>query len=150
MKSTVHILESLVVEHEKLLVEIQDSDFSAKPNPAKWSKKEILGHLVDSAHNNLRRFIVAQYEDNPTIVYKQEFWVSASAYQQYNKDELITLWVAINTQICRVLIHLPPGAEKKECMSEASHAIEWLAQDYIKHLKHHMHVILNREPVAYP
>jgi hypothetical protein len=51
------------------LSRIKDTDFVYKPAPDKWSKKEILGHLIDSAANNHQRFIRAQYENIPTIVY---------------------------------------------------------------------------------
>ena len=39
---------------------ISDEAASRKPAPNKWSKKEILGHLIDSAANNHQRFMRLQ------------------------------------------------------------------------------------------
>jgi hypothetical protein len=52
-----------------------------KPAPDRWSKKEILGHLIDSAANNHQRFVRAQ--GTPRLEfpgYEQEFWVATQAY----------------------------------------------------------------------
>ena len=38
---------------------ISDEKAVFKPNPSKWSKKEILGHLIDSACNNQQKFVRA-------------------------------------------------------------------------------------------
>ena len=61
---------------------LPEAAFYAKPDPYKWSKIEILGHLIDSAQNNLRRFICVQYESMmPWIVYQQDAWVTANHCQ---------------------------------------------------------------------
>src|SRR4030095_2595683 len=39
---------------------LQETEVSLKPAPGKWSKKEILGHLIDSATNNHQRFVRTQ------------------------------------------------------------------------------------------
>ena len=72
MRATVEHLEKIVQSYYRRLGSISEQEYMRKPNPDKWSKKEILGHLVDSAQNNTRRFIVAQYEENPRIGYDQD------------------------------------------------------------------------------
>jgi hypothetical protein len=143
-------LNAIIDKHLPALQFIKEGEYSFKPSPAKWSKKEILGHLIDSAQNNIRRFIVAQYESKPKIVYMQDNWVSIANYQDYNLPDLISLWYLLNKHICHILKSLPPEAVEKECMTEESHTIKWLAQDYNRHLLHHLHQILNLEPAAYP
>ncbi len=133
-----------------MLLQISEEEFTAKPLPGKWSKKELLGHLVDSAQTNARRFVVAQYEEQPYIVYAQDFWVTAANYQGYHTHDLITLWAALNKHICVLLKNIPAGDEEKLCRSQDLHSIKWLAADYIKHLKHHLHQVLTLEPVEYP
>lgn len=150
MQHTITTLENLISEFTGQLNLVDEETFCHKPNPEKWSKKEILGHLIDSAQTNIRRFIIAQYEDNPKIVYNQDKWVTASGYQQYATNELIEFWKLLNKHICHILKHISTGMEKRVCTTEEEHTIEWLAEDYIKHLKHHIHVIVNLEPVAYP
>lgn len=121
-----------------------------KPSPVKWSKKEIIGHLIDSAHSNARRFVVAQYEDNPEIIYNQDKWVAICNYQQWDSLSLIRLWCLLNWQICEILKNMPAEAAQRSCMTQELHTLEWLANDYIKHLKHHLHQVLGLEPVSYP
>ncbi len=122
---------------------------SYKPSPGKWSKKEIIGHLIDSAQNNIRRFIVAQYEDIPHIIYNQDQWVALSDYQHRDDHELVELWYFLNKQLCAILKHISPSAVLRKCKTEELHTLEWLAMDYIKHLRHHLHQVLGLEPVAY-
>ncbi|MGQ0827780.1 MAG: hypothetical protein ACT4ON_05245 [Bacteroidota bacterium] len=67
-----------------LLSKIPENDFTNKPRPGKWSKKEILGHLIDSATNNHQRFVRAQFENIPQISYDQNNWNACSRYNQIN------------------------------------------------------------------
>ena len=150
MKNTITELEQLISKYVPLLKKISEDVMLVKPAPGKWSKKEIIGHLIDSALSNSRRFVVAQYEEAPKIVYAQVEWVIASAYQSYNTEELIQLWALMNKHICHILKNTPEHLWQRTCMTQQLHTIEWLAADYVKHLKHHMHVVLDREPFAYP
>ena len=74
MQTTAFELEAVIDQHIAALRAMLKETMAYKPSPAKWSKKEILGHMIDSAQNNIRRFIVAQYEDSPKITYKQDNW----------------------------------------------------------------------------
>src|SRR6185437_8437165 len=107
MQETIQQLQSIIDKYTPQLLSIHEDIWSAKPNPAKWSKKEILGHLIDSAQNNIRRFIVAQYEDNPNIAYAQDTWVTASDYQNYVTKDLVDFWILLNKHICMILKKLP-------------------------------------------
>jgi len=71
MKAISARLNKIVDDHLPSLRTVSIEKFHFKPSPARWSKKEILGHLVDSAQNNIRRFVVAQYDERPKIVYNQ-------------------------------------------------------------------------------
>ena len=148
MHSIATQLETIIDTYLSQLSSVNEDDFTFKPSPAKWSKKELIGHLIDSAQNNARRFIVAQYEDDPTILYNQDKWVAINNYQQWDTKDLVQLWYLLNKQIISVLTNIPGEVNQRIC--NTSYTIEWLAQDYIKHLKHHMHQVLKLEPVAYP
>ena len=150
MESIVSELTAVVEKHLSALRSITADEFNFKPSPSKWSKKEILGHLIDSAQNNIRRFIVAQYEEKPKITYNQDKWVAIADYQHYNLPDLIQLWWLLNKHACHVLKNMPAEMAERESETGELHTVKWLAQDYIKHLKHHVHQILNLEPVPYP
>lgn len=143
-------LASIIDKYISGLRALSADRYSHKPSPAKWSKKEILGHLIDSAQNNIRRFIVAQYEDKPKIVYNQDKWVSLTGYQQYNLPDLVQLWWLLNKHISHLLKNISAETAERESQSENLHTIKWLAEDYIKHLLHHLHQILDLDPIPYP
>ena len=156
MKSVIEELGSIINEYSKKIAAISELEFSTKPLPNKWSKKEVLGHLIDSALNNARRFIVGQYDATPAkIVYDQDQWVSLNNYQQTDSKEVIDLWVLANKQIINILQKMPTNAYAKQSdtgkETQSLHTLEFLAVDYIKHLKHHLNqIISNSFDVVYP
>ncbi len=156
MKAIIEQLEKIITDYTPKLKQLSEADLSYKPSPAKWSGKELIGHLIDSAQNNIRRFVVAGYEDKPHIVYAQDEWVVAAGYQNYPTNDLIDLWKLINKHMVIILKNIPtagPGGETgslREVQTGELHSIEWLAADYNKHLLHHLHQVLNLEPVPYP
>ena len=143
-------LETHIHYYIARLREIPEQAVIDKPSPAKWSKKEITGHLIDSAQNNIRRFVVAQYENEPYIVYNQDQWVLIAGYQDYNWPDLVELWYLLNKHIVVILENMNSLTARRVSRSEDVHTLEWLAQDYIRHLQHHLHQVLDLEPVAYP
>ncbi len=150
MEKTIQQLQSILSSYAEHLNSLTEDEWMYKLDPAKWSKKEILGHLIDSAQNNIRRFVVAQYDDKPKIVYAQDNWVVAANYQNYLITDLTSLWLLFNKHMCIVLKNVPAELCENLCDVGELYSIEWLAQDYNKHLLHHLHQLLNLEPVAYP
>ena len=150
MQTIIAQLEKIINDYTPQLKQLSEDDLSFKPSPAKWSGKELLGHLIDSAQNNIRRFVVAQYEERPFIVYAQEAWVAAANYQNYACKDLIDLWILINKHVIAILKNMPEAAQSNEVITGDVHSLTWLAADYNKHLLHHLHQVLHFEPVAYP
>jgi hypothetical protein len=117
-------------------------NWTYKSSPDKWSKKEIIGHLIDSAQINLQRFVRCTYEENFKLTYEQVEWVKANRYQEADIQDLFGLWEQLNGQIVRVLQNYP--VERLQAMCDNSkttvnlHTVEWLAQDYVEHLEHHL------------
>jgi hypothetical protein len=113
-----------------------------KPAPGKWSKQEILGHLIDSAVNNLKRFTDAQYFPQPYTVirYNQDELVVINRYQQLPWEHLLQLWSILNKQVLYVAGNIP--AEKLAytiiTTSGESKTLEWLVIDYVEHMEHHL------------
>src|SRR5437762_2284569 len=98
MQATSDKLQMLLDQYLPQLNQLKDQRSRVKPSVNKWSKKEIIGHLVDSAQNNIRRFITAQYEDHPRIIYNQDKWVEINHWQDYDLEDLIRLWYLLNKQ----------------------------------------------------
>ena len=121
--------------------------WTSKPSSDKWSKKEILGHLCDSAYNNMRRFIVTQYQQNDKIYYRQDDWVRIQDYQNVDIHEIITLWKLINYQIARIIEAIPDNLLQNTCDTNPNEqqlvTLEFLMKDYVEHLNHHLDQILD-------
>ncbi len=150
MQNIIAQLEKIIADYAPRLQQLSEPELSLKPSPTKWSGKEYLGHLIDSAQNNIRRFVVVQYEDKPHIVYQQDTWVAAANYQNYPSGDLINLWILINKHLAVILKNIPADRHDKVVLTGDLHTVKWLAADYNKHLLHHLHQVLKLEPVAYP
>lgn len=113
-----------------------------RPAPGKWSKQEILGHLIDSAINNLKRFTDIQCFPQPYTVlrYQQDDLVVINHYQQLPLVHLLDLWKALNRQIITIIGAIPAAklAYTVIIPSGESKTLEWLAIDYVEHLEHHL------------
>lgn len=146
MEKTITELQEIVKEYYGKIRAMHPTEFSAKPNPNKWSKKEVLGHLIDSAQNNLRRFLVGQYEPDPHIVYDQDFWVNANNYRSMADSDVIELWKLMNERIIAFLKIMPVENYNRSCNTgkamPSHHSLLWLASDYVKHMKHHLNQII--------
>lgn len=130
-----------------LLSNIPEDDFTHIPAPSKWSKKEILGHLIDSATNNHQRFVRAQFEGVPTIVYNQNNWNESSRYILMDSQHLILFWTIYNRHLIELVTRIPPFKLLSKCKTNEgkSHTIEWLFDDYVKHLEYHLRQIVSYE-----
>jgi len=84
-------LEKHLQEIPHFLKNIHKEELIFRPSENKWSKQEIFGHLIDSATNNLIRFIRAQFEDNPNIHYDQDKCCECNFYQEADFNHLIDL-----------------------------------------------------------
>ena len=116
--------------------------------PGKWSRKEILGHLIDSAINNLKRFTDAQFADGPYQIqsYNQNQLVVVNHYQDLPLEHLVTLWQSLNTQIVYVAEAIPSETLARPLQLTTSnstdHTLGWLIEDYVAHLEHHLKTLL--------
>ena len=96
-----------------LLEQIPETEFAFKSISTKWSKKEILGHLIDSATNNHQRFIRIQYENEPIIFYDQNQWNELSKYNMIDSAQLILFWKSYNQHLTEIIKAIPNENLKK-------------------------------------
>jgi len=134
------------------LTSLSDADASRPKAPGKWSPKEIIGHLIDSAANNHARFVRAQaMEDLLFDGYDQDAWVRVQRYNERRWIDLIQLWHAYNGHLAEVMERADPDALTRP---RARHSLDRIAfraldpstpatlafmmRDYVAHLKHHL------------
>jgi len=141
------------------LLTFSDIEAASRPTPGKWSQKEIIGHLIDSASNNHGRFVRAQLQDDLIFAgYDQDAWVRAQRYQERSWVDLVRFWQAFNHHIATVMETADPHEVTRP---RARHNLDQLAwrsvsamqsttlgyfmRDYVEHLQHHL-----RQALALP
>ena len=148
MKKHISDLKESLKKYNTKLRHLHETEFSAKPVPEKWSKKEELGHIIDSAQNNIQRFIRVQYEENVHIRYNPDNWVVMNDYQSRNTKELLELWYLLNKQIAAILEKM--SEEKWEALMSfdvnpsVKNTTLFIAEDYVKHMTHHLESITSK------
>lgn len=150
--------ESLMARLSQELPRLQalsDESASLSPAPGKWSPKEIIGHLIDSASNNHQRFVRAQFTDDLIFPgYDQNKWVMTQRYNEAPWQNLLDLWFAFNRQISRLISVIPKHQISRERTKHNLHQIAWrtvpedqpvtlgyFMDDYVAHLNHHLNQI---------
>lgn len=135
-------------------------DASATPRaPGKWSPRQVIGHLLDSASNNHQRFVRGQLQDDLIFPgYAQEDWVRIGRYADAPWEDLVALWRLFNLQIARVMEGTPEQERRRPRERHSFEAIgvpllhgeaatlEHVMSDYVVHLKHHLGQILGTAP----
>jgi hypothetical protein len=159
--TTIHStrLRADIAAAEPRLRAMADAVTAERPAPGKWSPREIIGHLVDSASNNHARFVRAADRDGLVFDgYAQDDWVSRQRYQDADWGELLTLWAAFNRHLARVMEAVPERVRTRE---HARHnldqvafrpiaagvpaTLDWFMEDYVLHLEHHLRQVLGED-----
>ncbi len=134
----------LILQHApNALAQINALDFAHKVQADKWSKKETLGHLIDSASNNHQRFIRAQFETAPAIRYDQNQWNACGFYQDIDTEQLISFWTSYNKQLLELAKRIPAERLANPVkIGENMVTLEFVITDYVEHLEHHLKQIM--------
>lgn len=135
-----------IASTEATLRNFSEDAVARKPTPERWSKKEILGHLIDSAANNHQRFVRAMLESELAFPgYDQQGWTRAQSHADADWNELLNLWAAYNRHLARIMDRIPPDKLLTPCRIGAGEPVSlaWLMQDYIHHLDHHLAQLLD-------
>ena len=134
-------LRSTVIDAAQRLADLAEADVAHKPAPTRWSKKEILGHLVDSACNNHQRFVRAQLEGRLRFPgYEQEGWARCQDYADADWSLLLRLWRDYNLHLANVIARIPEDRATTSCEIGDNPAVtlEFLVEDYVRHMEHHL------------
>jgi len=114
--------------------------------PGGWTRKQILGHMVDSAANNHQRFVRAALEGEYSGPgYRQDGWVEIHGYAELPWETLLQLWVAAHGLLERVVARTPEERFSAKCVvgDGAPVTLQFLIEDYIVHQRHHLAQILS-------
>jgi len=139
-------LELLLKSGTAYIFNSSEFELTQKPSIEKWSKKEILGHLIDSGINNLQRFTEIQFENKPYKIrkYKQDELVKANDYQNAETKGIVEFWLSINNQILNLIKQQTEKTlnYKIELDKDNISDLRFLINDYVEHMEHHLNQIM--------
>ena len=140
-----------VIDHDGDQMRRLGEGASDSGEPGRWSRKEELGHLIDSAANNHLRFARATLDgkfEGPS--YDQNGWVRIHEYAGMPWHDLVDFWERYNRLLARLIERVPAARLDAQCTigDHTPATLEFLISDYIGHLRHHLDHILGRNPAA--
>jgi hypothetical protein len=144
MTQTADRLARILASIPLRLSDMSEADAS-QAAPGHWSKKQILGHLIDSAANNHQRFVRAQLSssyEGPS--YQQSGWVSTQAYATENWPDLVNLWLLYNRHLLHIIRNVNQAALPVPCVigGAAPVPLSEVMSSYVDHMEHHLAQIL--------
>jgi hypothetical protein len=132
-----------------VLARFSEAESEQRPSQERWSRKEVLGHLIDSASNNHQRFVRGQIAPGQHFPrYEQEQWVRIQKYQAARWNDLIDFWRAYNTHLIHVAECMSEEGQRSTCrVGDGDEVtVAWLFVDYVDHLEHHLRKMLGEWP----
>jgi hypothetical protein len=121
------------------------SEESAQPIRASgWSRKQVMGHLIDSASNNHQRFVRAALQPSLEFPrYDQDGNVRVQAPQEADWVLLVSLWASYNRYLAHIIARLPAAKLDTICRIGDGEPVtlSFLALDYLRHMLHHLRQI---------
>ena len=141
MKNVADELRAIVNDVVPQLQELDQAKIGIRPNPKKWSRKEILGHLIDSACNNQQKFV--RMMQQPELVfpgYAQDDWVDLQNWCGADWNQMIELWSSYNFHIAYLIENVKDEFLQNTISIESAgpFTLEFIMLDYVEHLKHHV------------
>jgi len=130
-----------------MLRQVGNTEASFASAPSKWTKKEILAHLIDSASNNHQRFVRAAAQGSLEFPgYDQDALIAVQKPNTMSWELLIEFWSEYNRYLVHVLNQIPASSAEVKCSigGKAPVTLLWLANDYVEHLKHHLNQIVGQ------
>lgn len=130
-----------VVDNFHIYLNSIDSEITnIKVSGDKWSLREIIGHLIDSASNNHQRFVRLQFSDLLDFpAYNGEQWVSVQNYNSMQWELLVSLWYNYNCMLINVIDRIE-GDKLQNVWIKNEEAITLgeIIHQYYRHMELHM------------
>jgi hypothetical protein len=116
-----------------------------------WTRKQIVGHLLDSAANNRQRFVRASIDGQyKGPQYAQDAWVAAHGYAHQPWPTLLGWWEAEHEILMAVVDRIPEDKLEATCTvgQDQPVTLRFLIEDYVSHQHWHLKQILAGVPAS--
>jgi hypothetical protein len=150
MKEVSERLKSVINGAEPRLRQIDIAETSKPILPGGWSRRQVMGHLIDSASNNHQRFVrAAQQATLEFPGYDQAGNVRIQAPQEADWEMLVSLWASYNRYLAHVIARLPANKLETVCRIGSGEPVTlgFVVTDYLAHMVHHLQQIGAVDPV---
>jgi DinB superfamily len=134
-------LEKVVDSARVILRQVSEAESNKPVLKGGWSRKQVIGHLIDSASNNHQRFVRAALQGSLEFPpYDQDGFVRVQAVESVLWPILVALWTSYNLYLAHVIAHLPADKLEAPCQigDDDPVTLRFLAEDYLTHLLHHL------------
>jgi hypothetical protein len=141
MKELSEKLVQAVQSAEGKLRKVSEADSNTPVLKGGWSRKQVIGHLIDSASNNHQRFVRTTLQGSLEFpAYDQDGCVRVQAVQNAPWPLLVSLWTDYNLYLAHVIANLPADKLQANCRigKDKPVTLRFLAEDYLRHLLHHL------------
>jgi len=159
LKTFLNDFEGCIINAQAKLRQISEADARVSNQNGKWSPKQIVGHLIDSAANNHQRFVRAQFTNDLAFPgYQQEDWVRVQRYNDEPWARLVDLWANYNLHLVHLISVIPSETLSETRPNHNLDQIAWqtvsqtqpttldyFVRDYVGHMRNHLRQILGDE-----
>lgn len=110
-----------------------------------WTRKQIVGHLLDSATNNRQRFVRASTGGSYSgPSYLQDAWVAAHGYAEQTWSTLLAWWETEHEILMAVVDRIAEDRLETQCVvgEDEPVTLRFLIEDYVEHQRWHVKQLL--------
>jgi len=136
----------LLPKYKTRLENLDTEVFYARTNGQGRTIKQIIGHMIDSASNNIHRIVHLQHRQSPlefpnyATEGNNDRWIAIQNYQSEKWQHLLELWYYIHLHIIHVIGNIDPAWLNQEWKSGPDTLLNLreMVVDFLRHFKLHL------------